>query len=72
MNLYDLQARLEQLKDRAALGYRDALQRAALRFAALQATLTAERRDHEATRRERDLYKDICVGLSRKIEATRK
>jgi hypothetical protein len=69
MNLYELQAKLESLRDKAALGYKAALARAATRFAALSAMLTAERAAHEATRRERDLYRAICVGLSRQLEA---
>ena len=72
MNIYDLQAKCEQLKDRAALAYRAQLDRAARRFRALQATLSAERADHEKTKRERDLALAICAGLSRELEARKR
>jgi hypothetical protein len=72
MNLYELQARFEQLENRACLGYRQELDRAARRFRTVQAALTVERKDHDDTRRLCDLFRKICTGLSKENEALKR
>lgn len=71
--LFDLQTRCERIAERARRTEQadKALARASKRFAALQATLTAERHAHAETRQELKATRKMAAAMARRINEGR-